>query len=176
MGISKATKVRVLVGFISGILFGMGMIISGMSDPKVVIAFLDMTGEWDPSLAFVMGGGLGVFVPFYHFLIKPRKQAINGDEFKVPANQQIDRTLISGAAIFGVGWGLSGICPGPAVASIGGGSNTIFAFILCMLAGMVFANQYLAGRLPLPFVGYRQGVCSTGEGLEEVSHGQRPQS
>nr|WP_252023667.1 YeeE/YedE family protein [Vibrio sp. SCSIO 43136] len=153
---SKSKKIRITVGMISGLLFGAGMTISGMVDPKVVIAFLDLTGNWDPALAFVMGGALAVFVPFYHLLIKPRKTAISGDEFKWTTNTKVDGTLLSGAAIFGVGWGLVGICPGPAVASMSGGSNVILAFILSMLVGMVHASQYLAGRFPLPFVGYRK--------------------
>lgn len=137
---------RLLTGAISGILFGSGMIISGMVDPNKVIAFLDIFGEWDPSLAFVMGGALLVFTPIYHFQIKPRKQAINGDAFAYTNNQKVDRKLLLGATIFGAGWGLAGFCPGPVVSSIAGGSEVILTFMLSLLVGMVIANQYLAGR------------------------------
>jgi len=137
---------RLLTGAISGILFGSGMIISGMVDPNKVIAFLDIFGEWDPSLAFVMGGALLVFTPIYHCLIKPRKQAINGDAFAYTNNQKVDRKLLLGATIFGAGWGLAGFCPGPVVSSIAGGSEVILTFMLSLLVGMVIANQYLAGR------------------------------
>lgn len=154
---SKAKFLRVIVGWISGALFGTGMIVSGMVDPTKVIGFLNITGNWDPSLMFVMGGALAVFSPIYHLVIKKRKTAINGEQFAYANNKkQIDGNLIWGAVIFGAGWGLAGFCPGPALASIGGGTNIIFAFILSMLVGIVVANQYLAGRFPLPFVGYKE--------------------
>lgn len=151
---------KVIIGLISGILFGIGMIISNMVDPTKVIGFLNVTGNRDPSLAFVMGGALAVFTPIYHLVIKKRSHALNGEKMSWTSNTQIDRTLISGAAIFGVGWGVAGFCPGPAVASIGGGSMTIFVFILSMLIGIVFAKQYLQGSLPLPFIGRRKKTCA----------------
>ncbi len=156
MSISKSKIIRIAAGWICGALFGSGMIISGMVDPDKVIAFLDVFGDWDPSLAFVMGGALLVFTPFYHLLIKKRKTAVNGDKFTFTSSTKVDSTLISGAVIFGAGWGLAGFCPGPVVTSIGGGSNIILAFMLSMIVGMVHANQYLAGRFPLPVVGYRK--------------------
>ena len=119
MSLSKSKKIRIVIGGISGVLFGSGMIISGMADPNKVIAFLDIFGEWDPSLAFVMGGALLVFTPIYHFVIKKRKTAISGDKFTWSSNNSIDGTLISGAVIFGAGWGLAGFCPGPAVGAAG---------------------------------------------------------
>jgi len=151
---------RLVIALLSGTLFGAGMIISGMVDPNKVIAFLDVTGNWDPSLAFVMLGALSVFTPVYHLVIKKRKQAISGDKFTYTSNNSIDGTLISGAVIFGIGWGVAGFCPGPALTSIAGGDNIIIIFILSMLIGITCANQYLAGRLPLPFVGYRKGACA----------------
>jgi len=153
---SKLKFIRIIVGFISGALFGAGMIISGMVDPNKVIGFLNISGNWDPSLMFVMGGAITVFAPIYHLVIKKRSTAINGDQFAYSNNTKVDGNLIWGAIIFGAGWGLAGFCPGPALASMGGGTNIIFAFILSMLVGIVFANQYLAGRFPLPFVGYRE--------------------
>lgn len=160
MSMSKSKKIRILIGWVSGGLFGSGMIISGMANPNKVIAFLDVFGDWDPSLAFVMGGALLVFTPIYHLVIKKRSVSLSGDKFTWTSNNTVDSTLISGAVIFGIGWGLAGFCPGPAVASIAGGSNIILAFILSMLVGMVHASQYLAGRFPLPFVGYRKNVCT----------------
>lgn len=160
LNMSKSKKIRIVIGFISGVLFGSGMIISGMVDPNKVIAFLDIFGEWDPSLAFVMGGALLVFTPMYHLVIKKRRVSISGDTFSWTSNKTIDGTLISGAVIFGAGWGLAGFCPGPVIASVGGGSNIILAFVLSMIVGMVHASQYLAGRFPLPIVGYRKNVCA----------------
>lgn len=157
--ISKAQFIRIVVGLLSGLLFGAGMIISGMVDPNKVIGFLNVSGAWDPSLAFVMAGALIVFTPIYHLVIKKRNKPISGEKFAWTSNTTIDSTLISGAAIFGVGWGLAGFCPGPAVASVSGASNIILAFILMMIVGMVCANQYLAGRLPLPIVGFRKNIC-----------------
>lgn len=157
---STSKTIAIIIAFISGGLFGSGMIISGMVDPNKVIAFLDIFGQWDPSLAFVMGGALLVFTPIYHLLIKNRKLAISGDKFSWTSNNCVDSTLISGAVIFGVGWGLAGFCPGPVISSVGSGSNIILAFILSMIVGMVLASQYLAGCLPLPIMGYRKNVCS----------------
>lgn len=128
--------VSLFVGLLSGVLFGAGMNISGMVDPANIFAFLDITGDWDPSLAFVMGGALLVFTPFYHFIIKPRSKTIDGNGTSLPTNTKIDRKLILGASIFGLGWGIGGICPGPAVASLGEGSITIISFIVSMMVGM----------------------------------------
>ena len=151
---------RIFIGLLSGLFFGAGMVISGMVDPVKVIGFLNITANWDPSLAFVMGGALLVFTPFYHLVIKKREHAISGDKFNSTSNTTIDGTLISGAALFGIGWGLAGFCPGPVITSVGGGSYIILVFIVSMLIGMAYVNQYLAGRLPMPFVGYRKNVCA----------------
>lgn len=153
---TKLRVIRIVIGFISGALFGAGMIISGMVDPSKVIGFLNISGNWDPSLMFVMGGAITVFAPIYHLVIKKRSTAINGEKFAYSNSTKIDGKLIWGAIIFGAGWGLAGFCPGPAITSIGGGTNIIFAFILSMLVGIVLANQYLSGRFPLPFVGYQK--------------------
>lgn len=160
MNMPKSIIIHIIIALLSGALFGSGMIISGMVDPNKVVGFLDIFGNWDPSLAFVMGGALLVFSPIYHLVIKKRKVAISGDKFTWSNNNKVDGSLISGAVIFGAGWGLAGFCPGPVVASIGGGSNIILAFTLSMIVGMITANQYLAGRFPLPFVGYRKKVCA----------------
>jgi len=157
---TKSKIIRISISLLAGLLFGMGMIISEMVNPAKVIGFLDITGNWDPSLAFVMGGALAVFTPIYHFVIKKRAYAINGDKFTCPSNTKVDGTLISGAVIFGAGWGLAGFCPGPAITSIFSGSNIILAFILSMIVGNILAKQYQQGRLPLPFIGYRKNISS----------------
>ncbi|MFZ6042533.1 DUF6691 family protein [Vibrio natriegens] len=135
-----------ITALVSGILFGMGMAVSGMIDPAKVVGFLDISGNWDPSLAFVMGGALAVFMPSYFLLIKPRKQSVSGAEMCTPTNTKIDARLLSGAAIFGLGWGLAGICPGPAVASLALGNVSIVLFFVAMLAGSMFAKMVINAR------------------------------
>lgn len=132
------------VAGLAGLLFGAGMIVSAMVDPNKVIGFLNISGDWDPSLALVMGGALAVFSPLYHLLIKKRRVAINGATLVPPASSKIDSNLILGAVFFGAGWGLAGFCPGPAITSISGGSTVVLAFVGCMLIGMFIANRYLA--------------------------------
>lgn len=126
---------------ISGVLFGAGMAISGMVEPQKVIGFLDVMGAWDPSLAFVMGGALMVFMPCYFLIIKPRHQALSGCEYSLPKGQRIDSKLISGSALFGLGWGIAGICPGPAVASLGLGNASIVIFFCAMVIGSLLAKM-----------------------------------
>ncbi|MGY0614513.1 DUF6691 family protein [Vibrio sp. FJH11] len=135
-----------IAALVSGILFGLGMAVSGMIDPDKVIGFLDISGNWDPSLAFVMGGALAVFMPSYFLIIKPRKQSVSGAEMCTPTNTKIDARLLSGAAIFGLGWGLAGICPGPAVASLALGNVSIVLFFVAMLAGSIFAKLLINSR------------------------------
>ncbi|WMN88741.1 YeeE/YedE family protein [Vibrio parahaemolyticus] len=135
-----------ITALVSGVLFGMGMAVSGMIDPAKVVGFLDISGNWDPSLAFVMGGALAVFMPSYFLIIKPRKQSVSGAEMCTPTNTKIDTRLLSGAAIFGLGWGLAGICPGPAVASLALGNVSIILFFVAMLAGSMFAKWVINAR------------------------------
>ncbi|MCC2521255.1 YeeE/YedE family protein [Vibrio coralliilyticus] len=129
---------------LSGLLFGIGMALSGMTNPENVIGFLDVTGAWNPSLAFVMGGALLVFAPAYHFLIKPQAKALSGDVLSLPTKVQLDSKLISGAALFGVGWGLAGICPGPAITSLAFGNLDIVIFIASMVSGSLLAKYVTA--------------------------------
>ena len=138
----NAKIMGVIVAFISGLMFGSGMVISGMADPSYVIAFLNVTGAWDPRLLFVMGGALLVFIPFYHLLIKKRKTAILGKEYALQRANTIDPSLIVGAVIFGLGWGVAGICPGPAITNLAGGSAIFVVFVLSMLVGIWFAHYY----------------------------------
>lgn len=126
---------RHMIAFAAGMLFGMGMLISQMVNPVKVINFLNVSGNWDPSLAFVMGGALFVFAPCYHFFIKPRQLALSGEPLKVPVSKVIDKPLLIGASLFGIGWGLAGICPGPAITALVSGQLEVFAFVLAMLVG-----------------------------------------
>ena len=135
-----------LAALISGLVFGLGMAISGMIDPAKIIAFLDVAGDWDSSLAFVMGGALLVFLPSYFFLIKPRTHALNNEPYCLPVKQVIDRRLIIGAAIFGLGWGIGGLCPGPAVTSLFYGSLAMPVFITTMVIGALGAKRLIRGR------------------------------
>ncbi|MDX1300854.1 YeeE/YedE family protein [Photobacterium sp.] len=124
------------VSLIAGLLFGLGMMISGMVDPNKVIGFLDVAGSWDPSLAFVMGGALLVFMPFYFLVIRKLDKPVCETDFHLSKNNQIDNKLITGAVLFGLGWGIAGICPGPAVTSLSGGDYTIVLFTISMLIGI----------------------------------------
>jgi uncharacterized membrane protein YedE/YeeE len=121
--------------FIVGLLFGLGLCLSGMTDPRKVLAFLDLRGAWDPSLAFVMAGA--VVVAFVAFRVASRRsQAIFGEPFHMPTAKDIDARLIAGSLLFGVGWGLVGLCPGPAIADIGFLDRSAALFVLAMAAGM----------------------------------------
>ena len=132
-----------LIALVAGLLFGLGMAVSGMVDPANVVAFLDVAGNWSPDLAFVMGGALAVFMPAYFFIIKPRKAPLVADEFCLATNKKIDLRLVSGAAIFGLGWGLVGICPGPAVSSLAAGNGGVVIFFATMMVGLGITNILL---------------------------------
>jgi uncharacterized membrane protein YedE/YeeE len=127
---------RTFVALFAGMLFGLGLAISGMMNPAKVVGFLDVAGGWDPTLAFVMGGALLVTVPAFR-LILGRPRPILADGFALPTKSALDGRLLGGAALFGVGWGLSGFCPGPAVAALVTGLTPVFAFVAAMIAGMV---------------------------------------
>ena len=121
--------------FLSGLLFGIGLIFSGMSDPSKVLSFLDVTGHWDPSLAFVLGGAVLVGSLVFPFASK-RAQSLLGEAIQLPSAKQIDRRLVFGSITFGIGWGLAGYCPGPAIASLALGNPKPLLFVIAMLAGM----------------------------------------
>lgn len=126
--------------FATGLIFGLGLSISEMINPVRVIGFLDIAGRWDPTLIFVMGGALAITLPGYALILRRRRPLLDG-EFYLPMKRAVDRPLILGAAIFGIGWGLGGFCPGPALAALASGSPAVFLFVLAMIAG-----QWLAGR------------------------------
>ncbi len=130
----------IFVALVAGLLFGGGLLISGMMDPEKVIGFLDLFGNWDPSLMFVMGSALVVTVPAFKFILRRKKPVFN-DRFTLPLKTHLDKPLIVGTAIFGIGWGLYGYCPGPAISSLGSLNTAGFIFVPGMLVGMWLANR-----------------------------------
>lgn len=131
--------------FLAGILFSCGLTLSQMTNPTKVISFLDISGNWDPSLAFVMGTALTIAFTGYHIVLKS-KSPLLVDKFQVPTRKDIDTKLIVGASIFGIGWGISGLCPGPAVASLsfGGINSFIFAGTMTLT---IFIFRYLSAKI-----------------------------
>ena len=131
---------RTIVALFTGTLFGVGLAVSGMMNPQKVIGFLDVAGDWDPTLIFVMGGALLVTIPAFRLILKrPRPILANG--FALPKGGALDARLLGGAALFGVGWGLSGFCPGPAVAALATGLTPVLIFVASMLAGMALHGR-----------------------------------
>jgi uncharacterized membrane protein YedE/YeeE len=126
----------VFSAFAAGLVFGLGLILSGMSDPGKVIGFLDVAGNWDPSLAFVMAGAIAVGV-FAFALARRRANAFLGGAMQLPARRDVDRRLVAGSLVFGIGWGLAGFCPGPALVALGSGYAKAAVFVAAMLAGML---------------------------------------
>jgi uncharacterized membrane protein YedE/YeeE len=133
----------------AGILFGVGLVVSQMIDPGKVLAFLDFAGRWDPSLALVMAGALAVAVPGFR-LAQARGAPVLGGRYDVPASRAIDRRLIGGAAIFGVGWGLVGFCPRPAIAALAFARPEALVFVVAMLAGAWLYHRGRVGRASAP--------------------------
>ncbi|MDR3466847.1 MAG: hypothetical protein P4M07_12970 [Xanthobacteraceae bacterium] len=130
-----------LAAFSSGLVFGLGLVISGMTQPSKVLGFLDVFGHWDPTLAFVIGGALVIAAPGYA-LLKRRHTSLLGEALRWPQANAIDLPLIGGAALFGVGWGLVGLCPGPALVNLESLSPKVFGFVLAMAIG-ARASDYL---------------------------------
>ena len=125
-----------IIAWLSGLIFGAGLILSGMSDPAKVLGFLDLAGAWDPSLAFVMIGAIGVALFPFGWARSQTRNAWLGSPIRLSSEQGIDRSLLAGSAIFGIGWGLAGFCPGPGVLSLGAVYLPGIAFALAMLVGM----------------------------------------
>jgi uncharacterized protein len=138
----------VLLQFIIGLVFGLGLIVSGMSNPAKVLNFLDFaairSGTWDASLAFVMAGAIAVTFVGFKLALK-RSQPVFGEKFHLPTREDIDARVVAGPAIFGIGWGLAGFCPGPAVTALGFGTSSAVIFVVAMLAGMWLA-RFVANR------------------------------
>ena len=122
--------------FIVGLMFGLGLLLSGMTDPGKVLGFLDLFGQWDPSLAFVMGGA--ILVGFFAFaLAKTRTTNFLGGALSLPKSNLIDKRLVIGGLLFGAGWGLAGFCPGPALVSMAAGQTQALIFVIAMVVGMI---------------------------------------
>ena len=120
---------------LAGLVFGIGLILSGMANPAKVLGFLDLFGRWDPSLAFVMGGAVAVSGVAF-FIARRRSVSLLGAALKLPTARQIDRRLVIGSVLFGIGWGIAGFCPGPALVALGMGEAKAMIFMVAMLAGM----------------------------------------
>lgn len=130
-----SASVQRFVEFLVGLVFGIGLIVSGMTDPSKVIGFLDFAGRWDPSLAFVMGGAIAVGGVAFA-VARRRTTAFLGNAIRLPSREDVDLRLAVGSLVFGVGWGLAGFCPGPAVVAAGAGHWQAWLFVVAMLAGM----------------------------------------
>jgi uncharacterized membrane protein YedE/YeeE len=126
---------QALIALVAGLVFGSGLIVSGMANPAKVLGFLDITGRWDPSLALVMAGAIAVGAAGFAFAGR-RTQTILRTPMHLPTRRDIDRRLVAGSLLFGVGWGLAGFCPGPALVAVGAGSLKALAFVGAMLVGM----------------------------------------
>lgn len=126
---------QLISAFVTGLVFGLGLLVSGMANPDKVLSFLDLAGAWDPSLALVMGGAIAVGLIAFGF-IKGRNLSLLGEPLRLPSKTKLDRPLVLGSLGFGVGWGLAGFCPGPALVALGAGEIKALAFVAAMLAGM----------------------------------------
>lgn len=130
-----------VIALLAGSLFGLGLSVSGMINPAKVLNFLDLAGQWDPTLAFVMGGAVLVAFPAFRLAQQDNRRPLLSDTFHLPSRHDIDGRLLAGAAVFGIGWGLGGFCPGPAIAALSSLQWPVMGFILAMVAG-----QWLADR------------------------------
>ncbi|MFC5497269.1 DUF6691 family protein [Caenimonas terrae] len=136
----------IIVSLFTGLIFGLGLILSGMSNPAKVLGFLDLAGRWDPSLALVMAGAIAVGVLAFA-LARRRALSVLGLEMRLPTGGPIDARLMGGSAMFGVGWGIAGFCPGPALVALGMGEPKAAAFVAAMLAGMAIFELLERGEL-----------------------------
>jgi uncharacterized membrane protein YedE/YeeE len=150
-------KARLTAG-IAGAFFGVGLGVSGMVKPAKVLGFLDITGAWDPSLAFVMVGAIGVHLALARFILR-RERPLLDDRFHLPATTRVDARLVAGAAVFGIGWGLGGFCPGPALVTAAGGSTAACVFVAAMALGMVLHHVTHARAAAKP----REQPAASGE-------------
>ncbi|UWR21820.1 DUF6691 family protein [Sulfitobacter sp. S190] len=141
---------RLFLTFLIGVTFGTGIVLSGMANPAKVINFFDVAGTWDPSLAFVMGGAVVTTFIGYRIVLQ-RPKPVFGQTFDVPQNRTLDRRLLGGAAVFGVGWGIAGFCPGGALPALGTFNPQVGVFVAALIAGMMLARLALS-RMPAPKV------------------------
>ena len=138
-----------LIAFLSGLLFGAGLYLSRMTDPAVVLSFLDVAGDWNPALAFVMAGAL-IPAAIAFRLSQRMRRPVMADRFAIPAPAGIDQKLLAGAVLFGLGWGLVGLCPGPALANLQGGEWPVLVFVAAMAAGMALQAAVAGWRKTTP--------------------------
>lgn len=138
----------VFTSLLAGLVFGLGLIISGMADPAKVKGFLDLAGAWDPSLAFVMGGAISVGVIAFA-IARRRSVSLLGAAMRLPNSREIDRRLVGGSVLFGIGWGVAGFCPGPGLVALGMGEMKAVVFVAAMLAGML-AFEWFERRTQAP--------------------------
>ena len=131
---------RTLVAFLAGLTFGFGLLVSGMSSPDKVLAFLDLAGAWDPSLAFVMGGAVLSATPLF-WLARRRQRPLAGETYDQPDTRLVAKRLIGGAGLFGIGWGVAGICPGPAVVDLVLAPAATIPFVAAMIAGILVSAR-----------------------------------
>ena len=136
---------RTLIALASGLIFGLGLIAGGMTNPAKVKGFLDLFGAWDPSLGLVMGGAIAVAV-FAFAAAKHRARSWTGDQIEIPTSTVIDWRVIGGGVLFGIGWGIAGFCPGPALVAMAGGLGAAWIFVLAMVVGMVVHDRLFSPR------------------------------
>lgn len=139
---------KLLTAFVLGLLFAIGLGVGGMTQPAKVIGFLDVSGRWDATLAFVLGGAVSVTVVLFPLVLK-RVRPVLAERFVLPVKRRIDLPLVLGAALFGVGWGLSGYCPGPALVSLATGSRPLFVFVGFMACGLYVGRRLLRAIEPV---------------------------
>lgn len=136
----KKRYVTMAASYLAGLVFSLGLAVSGMTDPARVVGFLDIAGDWDPTLMFVLGGAVVTTYLGYRWVLKQPAPLLAG-RFQLPSKQDLDAKLLGGATLFGVGWGLSGYCPGPAIASLGGASLPLLAMLVTMVLGWWIAKR-----------------------------------
>jgi uncharacterized membrane protein YedE/YeeE len=144
------TRLNAIVSFLCGLVFAIGIGIAGMAQPTKILGFLDVAGDWDPSLAFVMAGAIGVHVWFARRGLDKTKKPLLAASFMMPANHAVDARLVGGAALFGVGWGLAGYCPGPAIVSLAALAPVTIAFVVAMAFGLLVGRAPAAGGAHYP--------------------------
>lgn len=135
---------RTAAAALAGVVFGLGLAVSQMANPAKVLAFLDLAGAWDPSLALVMGGALAVATPAFAWARRPAARPLLAERFQIPERRAIDAPLLTGSALFGVGWGLGGFCPGPALAALAAGEPRVWLFVGALAAGAVAHDAWRA--------------------------------
>ncbi len=134
---------KTLLALLSGLLFGFGLSLGGVTQPAVVLGFLDIFGQWNPQLVFMMAGAVVTTAIGYRLVLR-RPRPLFADSYRLPVSRRLDRRLIGGAAVFGIGWGIGGYCPGPALASLGGAVPSLLVLVACMVAGWWLASRLLA--------------------------------